>query len=180
MKLEKVSIKLLFTLAVSFCLVPAISAQVSPAAKSSRKPKTKAAAAATATATAPRNAAAGAPVAAEKPPSAASRRDPFTPLVNDQKQAGNAGHLPPGKAGLEIAAARVDGTVRSPEGMIAVLSNPDQHVYFVREGDQLYDGDVEKIELDGVTFRQNSKDAFGKRVERVVTKRIYASAGEQQ
>ena len=34
--------------------------------------------------------------------------------------------------------------------------------------------------LDGVTFRQNSKDAFGKPVERVVTKRIYASAGEQQ
>ena len=89
-------------------------------------------------------------------------------------------HLPPGKAGLVITTVRVDGTVRSPEGMIAVLSNADQHVYFVREGDQLYDGDVDKIGLDGVTFRQNSKDAFGKPVERVVTKRIYASAGEQQ
>lgn len=178
MKLEKASVKLLFTLALSFSLVPVVSAQVSPAAKSSRKPKTKAAAAAPATA--PRSAEAGAPAAAEKPPSAGPRRDPFTPLVTDQKQAGSGGHLPPGKAGLEIGVARVDGTVRSPEGMIAVLSNPDQHVYFVKEGDQLYDGDVEKIELDGVTFRQNSKDAFGKRVERVVTKRIYASAGEQQ
>jgi hypothetical protein len=53
-------------------------------------------------------------------------------------------------------------------------------VYFAREGDRLYDGDVEKIGLDGVTFRQNSKDAFGKLVERVVTKRLYARAGEQQ
>jgi len=44
----------------------------------------------------------------------------------------------------------------------------------------LYDGDVEKIGLDGVTFKENSKDAFGKPVERMVTKRIYASAGEQQ
>ena len=79
-----------------------------------------------------------------------------------------------------VATVRVDGTVKSPGGMIAVVSNPEQHVYFIREGDQLYDGDVEKIALDGVTFRENSKDAFGKPVEREVTKRIYASAGEQQ
>ena len=75
---------------------------------------------------------------------------------------------------------RIDGTVRSPEGMLAVVSNPDQRVYFLREGDRLYDGDVEKIGLDGVTFKENSKDAFGKPVERLVTKRIYPSAGEQQ
>ncbi|MGC1202948.1 MAG: hypothetical protein WA879_15475, partial [Candidatus Acidiferrales bacterium] len=61
-----------------------------------------------------------------------------------------------------------------------VVSNPEQRVYFIREGDHLYDGTVEKIGLDGVTFRETSKDAFGKPVERVVTKRIYASAGEQQ
>jgi hypothetical protein len=64
--------------------------------------------------------------------------------------------------------------------MIAVVSNPEEHVYFVRVGDKLYDGDVEKISLDGVTFREESKDAFGKPIERMVTKRIYASAGEQQ
>ena len=74
----------------------------------------------------------------------------------------------------------IDGTVRSPEGMLAVVSNPDQRVYFLREGDRLYDGDVEKIGLDGVTFKENSKDAFGKPVEKLVTKRIYPSAGEQQ
>ena len=79
-----------------------------------------------------------------------------------------------------ISTVRVDGTVRSPSGMIAVVSNPDQRVYFIREGDRLYDGEVQKIGLDGVTFKENSKDAFGKLVERVVTKRIYPSAGEQQ
>jgi len=88
--------------------------------------------------------------------------------------------LPPGKAGLVVATVRVDGTVRSQAGMIAIVSNPNNSVYFVREGDQLYDGDVEKIGLDGVTFKENSKDAFGHAVERMVTKRIYASAGEQQ
>ena len=93
---------------------------------------------------------------------------------------GGGAPLPPGKAGLVVATIRVDGAIRSPNGMFAVVTNPDSRVYFLREGDQLYDGDVEKIGLDGVTFKEVSKDAFGKSVEKIVTKRIYPSAGEQQ
>jgi hypothetical protein len=110
----------------------------------------------------------------------AGHRDPFTALITEKKPETGKENLPPGKGGLVISTVRVDGTVRSGAAMIAVLSNPDERVYFVREGDHLYDGDVEKIGLDGVTFRENSKDAFGKPVERTVTKRIYASAGDQQ
>jgi len=113
-----------------------------------------------------------------KPDVVVSKRDPFVPLVNDKKASGPP--LPPGKAGLVIATVRVDGTVKAASGMLAVVTNPDQRTYFIREGDRLYDGDVEKIGLDGVTFKENSKDAFGKPVERLVTKRIYPSAGEQQ
>jgi Tfp pilus assembly protein PilP len=120
------------------------------------------------------------PASDEKKIAAEGKRDPFVALVNQNKDQGAGLHLPPGKAGLVIATVRVDGAVNSPNGMIAVVSNPGNSVYFIREGDRLYDGDVEKIGLDGVTFRENSKDAFGKPVERVVTKRIYASAGEQQ
>lgn len=109
-----------------------------------------------------------------------AKRDPFVALVNDHKEGGSGPALPPGKAGLVVATVRVDGTVRSGEELIAVVSNPEKHVYFIREGDQLYDGNVKKIDLEGVTFQENSKDAFGKPVERQVTKRIYASAGEQQ
>jgi hypothetical protein len=109
----------------------------------------------------------------------ASRRDPFIPLVSQDK-GGGAGNLPPGKAGLVVGTVRVDGTVRSQGSMIAVVTNPEQRVYFIRQGDHLYDGDVEKIDMDGVTFRVNSKDAFGRPIERVITKRIYAKAGEQQ
>jgi Tfp pilus assembly protein PilP len=109
-----------------------------------------------------------------------SRRDPFAPLIAVSQVTGGNEHLPPGKAGLVIATVHVDGALRAPNGMIAVVSNPSDRVYFVRVGDRLYDGNVEKINLDGVTFRENSKDAFGKPVERLVTKRIYPSAGEQQ
>ncbi|MGH9774487.1 MAG: hypothetical protein ACRD50_06020 [Candidatus Acidiferrales bacterium] len=89
-------------------------------------------------------------------------------------------NLPPGKAGLVVATTRIDGTAQSTNGMIAVVSNPQQRVYFLRQGDRVYDGEVERITLDGVVFREISKDAFGKPVERIVTKRIYATAGEQQ
>jgi hypothetical protein len=183
MTLAKTSTKWLVMVAVGFCFGPALVAQNKPAPKAA-KPKAKTTKAAPAVPAAKGASAtsdgAAANSQAEKSAVAGLRRDPFLPLINDKKEASNAEHLPPGKAGLVITTVRVDGAVHSEEGMIAVLSNADQRTYFVREGDQLYDGQVEKIGLDGVTFRQNSKDAFGKPVERVVTKRIYASAGEQQ
>jgi hypothetical protein len=119
------------------------------------------------------------PAEADKEPRIA-RRDPFESLVGHEQAGGKTGPLPPGKAGLQVSTLRLDGIVRSPGGMIAVVSNPQSRTYFLREGDQLYDGRVEKIAMDGVSFHEIGKDAFGKPVERQVNKRIYASAGEQQ
>jgi len=183
MRLAKATAKLMAMLALAFCLVPGTRAQDKPLQKSTKtQPKTKGKAkkpGAKSNATPSAAIAPGAAAPAERAEPVASKRDPFLPLVNTKKEGGGE-HLPPGKAGLVIATVRVDGTVRAPSGMIAVVTNPEQRVYFVREGDHLYDGEVEKIGLDGVTFRENSKDAFGKSVERSVTKRIYPSAGEQQ
>lgn len=182
MRLAKITANLMAVLAVSLCLGSGVWAQGKPAKKA--KGGHKAGAAAAKPAAAPPAAPAAAPDASapdgdKDKIAAVGKRDPFVALVTDKKDTG-AEHLPPGKAGIVIASVRVDGTVKSGNGMIAVVSNPDQRVYFIREGDQLYDGDVEKISLDGVTFKENSKDAFGKPVERIVTKRIFASAGEQQ
>jgi Tfp pilus assembly protein PilP len=110
-----------------------------------------------------------------------ARRDPFESLVaRQQAQARATSVLPPGKAGLQVSTLRLDGIVKAPNGMIAVVTNPQARTYFLREGDQLYDGRVEKIAMDGVSFHEIGKDAFGKPVERQVNKRIYSSAGEQQ
>ena len=108
-----------------------------------------------------------------------AKRDPFESLVG-REHAGPRTDLPQGKAGLQVGTLRLDGIVRAPNGMIAVVSNPQSRTYFLREGDQLYDGRVEKIAMDGVSFHEIGKDAFGKPVERQVNKRMYASAGEQQ
>ena len=108
-----------------------------------------------------------------------ARRDPFESLIGRQ---GNkaAGPLPPGIRGLQVSTLRLDGLVKGPNGMIAVVSNPQARTYFLREGDHLYDGSVEKISMDGVSFHEEGKDAFGKPVEHQVNKRIYSSPGESQ
>jgi type IV pilus assembly protein PilP len=146
-------------------------------AKSSAKPVAKSAKSAAVKKPAPSS---SAPAGAESEPKAA-RRDPFESLTARQDAAAKASAiLPPGKAGLQVATLRLDGIVRSPNGMIAVVTNPQSRTYFLREGDQLYDGSVEKIAMDSVSFHELGKDAFGKPVERQVNKRIYPSAGEQQ
>ena len=154
----------------------ALIAQASPATISHVKQNLKKAAA-------PADASSGASSEGQQAPAdsetKAARRDPFESLVNVQKNKGKA-NLPPGIAGLQVSTIRLDGIVKSPNGMIAVVTNPQNRTYFLREGDQLYDGKVDKIAMDSVTFHEEGKDAFGKPVERQVSKRIYSSAGEQQ
>ena len=110
-----------------------------------------------------------------------TRRDPFDTLLTKARET-NAPpeNLPPGKAGLIVETLRINGIVRSPNGVIAIVSNSQQRVYFLKEGDKLYDGSVQKIALDAISFQEVGKDAFGKPLERTVTKRLYPSPGEQQ
>jgi Tfp pilus assembly protein PilP len=165
---------------------PKVPAPKAPApaatAKQAAAPKAAPAAAKPVRKPAVRKASSSAPAGTAEPSEAkVSRRDPFESLTSRQEAAARAGaNLPPGKAGLQVGTLRLDGIVRAPNGMIAVVTNPQARTYFLREGDQLYDGRVEKIAMDGVSFHEVGKDAFGKPVERQVNKRIYSSAGEQQ
>jgi Tfp pilus assembly protein PilP len=164
---------------------PLASATSKPAARAAAKPTAKAPAKLAAKSAAKKPSKPAAPAGAASAPVEAenkvARRDPFESLVGRQKAAADAAkNLPPGKAGLQVSTLRLDGVVKAPNGMIAVVTNPQSRTYFLREGDQLYDGRVEKIAMDGVSFHETGKDAFGKPVERQVNKRIYASAGEQQ
>jgi Tfp pilus assembly protein PilP len=154
--------------------VPQAAKPVTPASKKAPKQTAKKAAPRTTKpATSARSSA-----AEDKEPKVA-KRDPFESLIG-REHTGPRTDLPAGKAGLQVSTLRLDGVVRAPNGMIAVVSNPQSRTYFLRDGDQLFDGRVEKIAMDGVSFHEVGKDAFGKPVERQVNKRIYASAGEQQ
>jgi hypothetical protein len=178
---------------------PAQQAKAPAKAPAKAKPPAKAAASpAPAKAPAPTKAPAKAPANApaktagkkpakppvEKPAAekvSAARRDPFDPLLNKPSQGtATVQILPPGKAGLVVGTLRVDGIVGGARGMIAIVSNPQQRVYFLREGDKLYDGSVQHITIEAVSFQEVGKDAFGKPLERQVTKRLYPNPGDQQ
>lgn len=110
-----------------------------------------------------------------------ARRDPFAPLLGKETSGGGSQpNLPPGKPGLLISGLRIDGIVSGPNGMIAIVSTAQDRVYFLREGDRLYDGQVEHITMDGISFHQSGKDPFGNAVEREVAKRLNSIPGEQQ
>src|SRR5258708_26487964 len=76
-----------------------------------------------------------APAAAESEVRQA-RRDPFESLLG--RQGGKAPlNLPPGKLGLQVSTLRLDGIVRAPNGMIAVVSSPPSGTDFLGEGARL-------------------------------------------
>ncbi len=110
-----------------------------------------------------------------------NRRDPFAALVSNKatgKQAPEVTCRAPGKGSVVIDTMRLDGLVRSGDRMIAAVRTPQGRVYFLYEGDRLCDGRVERITMEGMTLRQSSRDAFGRGVDRPVTKRLFPSAGE--
>lgn len=107
-------------------------------------------------------------------------RDPFEALIRPSDPNAAHANLPPGIAGLQVATLRLQGMVKTPDGMVAVVANPQDSVYFLHDGDHVYDGVVEKIGIEDVTFRQQSKDAFGRTIDRDVSKRLYPIAGDEQ
>jgi hypothetical protein len=119
---------------------------------------------------------------AKAPEASGPQRDPFNPLLGKTTAGGPASpqRVPPGKAGLMVGTVRVDGLVRGPNGMIAVVSNPQQRIYFLREGDRIFDGQVLRITMEAVTFQQTGRDAFGNSLEHEVTRRLYPNPGEQR
>src|SRR6266851_4220649 len=61
-----------------------------------------------------------------------ARRDPFESLIGRNQGKGVAPNLPPGIHGLQVSTLRLDGVVKAPNGMIAVVSNPQSRTYFLR------------------------------------------------
>ena len=106
-----------------------------------------------------------------------NRRDPFlNPLlfkkkedVDEEVQKGNP---PPGIAGMKITDVELLGFSVSPEGKTAVFRGTDKRVYFLHEGDRMYDGYVKVINPDSVQLIRETKMRSGKVLTHDVTKRL--------
>jgi hypothetical protein len=102
-----------------------------------------------------------------------SRRDPFIDLsARNVLRPIDRVVRPWGVPGLLIDEITVEGLFRTPRGAVAEVRSPGRHRDFLREGDQLYDGDVMRIDLQrGVEFQQIVQDWMALKPFRRVVRR---------
>jgi hypothetical protein len=149
-------------------------------ANAEAKPSAKAATPSAKTAQASKSAApADAESAASKPATAAvagkgPHRDPFvSPIV--QKVTSSVS-CTGGKKCLEPGQVVLKGVISAEAGRIAVVTNPANKAYFLREQDPVLNGYVVRITTDSIVFRENVTDRLGKVSTREVIKKVSAPA----
>jgi Tfp pilus assembly protein PilP len=59
---------------------------------------------------------------------------------------------------------KLQGVVRTKQGLVAMISGPDNKGYLIRIGDKAFDGEVIRITASSVVFRQEVNDPT--RIER--------------
>jgi hypothetical protein len=106
-----------------------------------------------------------------------NRRDPFlNPLLLKKKENVDEefprGTPPPGIAGMYINQVELLGFSVSSEGKTAVFRGSDKRVYFLHEGDRMYDGYLKSVSLDFVQLIRETKLRSGKVLTQEVTKRL--------
>lgn len=102
------------------------------------------------------------------------RRDPFRSLT-DEISARKKGPRPRGVAGMLVSEIDLTGIVRDAQGgNVAVFTGSDNKGYFLRAGDEVYDGTVLAIDpaSGSVTFRQQVDDPRLIKPYRDVVKRL--------
>ena len=101
------------------------------------------------------------------------RRDPFKSLLIVRERAAMRGPRPEGIPGLLIEEIDLTGILITPQGSFAqVKSNEEDKSYLLREGDQLYDGDVVSIAASELTFKQIVDDPTAVKPFREVVKKL--------
>jgi len=101
------------------------------------------------------------------------RRDPFRSLLVRGESPDERGPRPEGIPGLLIDELRLSGIYRTAQGWVAqVQAAANEKGYLIKEGDQLYDGDVVSVTRDEVVFRQIVRDPAALKPFQEVTKRL--------
>lgn len=106
-----------------------------------------------------------------------NRRDPFKSLLAAPDRPELRGPRPEGVPGLLIDEIDLTGIFRTSKGYVAQVSAANQKKsYLLREGDQLYDGDVVSINRDEVVFKQIVQDPTALKPFREVVKSLNPSS----
>jgi Tfp pilus assembly protein PilP len=102
-----------------------------------------------------------------------NRRDPFKSLLAAPDRPEFRGPRPDGVPGLLIDEIDLTGIFRTSKGFVAqVVAANQKKSYLLREGDQLYDGDVVSINRAEVVFKQVVQDPTALKPFREVVKSL--------
>jgi hypothetical protein len=102
-----------------------------------------------------------------------NRRDPFKSLLAGPDRPEFRGPRPEGIAGLLIDEIDLTGIFRTSKGYVAqVVAANQKKSYLLKEGDQLYDGDVVSINHNEVVFKQVVQDPTALKPFREVVKSL--------
>ncbi len=104
-----------------------------------------------------------------------NRRDPFKSLLIAPDRPEFRGPRPEGIPGLLIDEIDLKGIFRTARGYVAQVNASNQKKsYLLKEGDQLYDGDVVSIGKNEVVFKQIVQDPTALKPFREVVKSLNA------
>ncbi len=102
-----------------------------------------------------------------------NRRDPFKSLLAAPDRQEFRGPRPEGVPGLLIDELDLTGIFKTSRGYVAQVKAPNQaKSYLLKEGDQLYDGDVVSISHKEVVFKQTVQDPTALKPFREVVKTL--------
>jgi hypothetical protein len=105
-----------------------------------------------------------------------NRRDPFKSLLAAPDRPEFRGPRPEGVPGLLIDEIDLTGIFRTSKGYVAqVVAANQKKSYLLKEGDQLYDGDVVSINRNEVVFKQIVQDPTALKPFREVVKSLNPS-----
>jgi hypothetical protein len=102
-----------------------------------------------------------------------NRRDPFKSLLAAPDRPEFRGPRPEGVPGLLIDEIDLTGIFHTSKGFVAqVVASNQKKSYLLKEGDQLYDGDVVSINKNEVVFKQVVQDPTALKPFREVVKSL--------
>jgi hypothetical protein len=106
-----------------------------------------------------------------------NRRDPFKSLLAGPERTEIRGPRPEGIPGLLIDEIDLKGIWRTGKGFVAqVVATNQKKTFLLKEGDQLYDGDVVGISRAEVVFKQIVQDPTALKPFREVVKSLNPSS----
>lgn len=91
------------------------------------------------------------------------RRDPFQSLIGPAPKL-QPGQRPAGLPGFLIDEIKLQGIVKTRQGLVAMVNGPDNKGYLMRLGQKVLDGEVIRMTPTAVIFRQEVNDPT--RIER--------------